>query len=75
MSDALAKVTLPTFPYPYFILIFAGLVRGSLRSLRPKPLLERTISPGSPLWHRRIASHRRRPSRPTLASQENRREM
>ena len=75
MSDALAKVTLPTFHYSYFILIFAGLARGSLQSLRQKPLLERPISPGSPLWHRRIASHHRHPSRPTLASQENRREM
>ena len=75
MSDALAKVTLPTFHYSHFILIFAGLVRGSLQPLRRKPLVERPISPWSPLRHRRIASHHHHPSRPTLDSQENRRKM
>ena len=75
MSDALAKVPLPTCRYSYLILIFAGLARGSLRSLRREPLLERPISPGSLLWRRRIASHRPHPSRPILAAPESRREM
>ena len=75
MSDALAKVTLPTFHYSYFILIFAGLARGSLQSLRQESLVERPISPWSLLWRRRIASHRPRPSRPILAAPESRPEV
>ena len=75
MSDALAKVPLPTCRYSYLILIFAGLARGSLWPLRREPLLGQPISPGSPLWHRRIDSRRYRPSRPILAASEGRPEV
>ena len=75
MSDALAKVPLPTCRYSYLILIFAGLARGSLRPLRREPLLGQPISPGSLLWRRRIASRRFRPSRPILAVPESRPEV
>ena len=75
MSDALAKVPLPTCRYSYLILIFAGLARGSLRPLRREPLLGRPLSTGSPLWRRRTASRRFRPSRPILAAPESRPEV